>query len=329
VAGFGPELLVVLDRNENSVYFTELDLRKRYPGVAMEFVVGDVLDRARLDEVMARSAPQIVFHAAAFKHVPMMEANAVEAFKNNVLGTRNVAEKAARLEAERFVLISTDKAVNPVSIMGGTKRLAEMALAEIPASTRFVSVRFGNVLGSDGSVVPLFKKQIAEGGPVTVTHPEVSRYFMTISEAVHLVLQAASMGKGGEVFLLDMGEPIKVVDLARNLIELSGFKPDEEIEIVYSGLRPGEKLHEELYLRGEEWEGTSHERIMRLRNNAPPPPGLTGRLDLMARALQTSAGPEMEQVVRALLVELIPDFGGEGSRGSSDVIGGRTLRTRR
>ncbi len=328
VAGFGPELLVVLDRNENSIYFTELDLRKRFPGVALECAVGDVLDRTRLDDIMERCAPQIVFHAAAFKHVPMMEANAAEAFKNNVLGTRNVAEKAARLNAERFVLISTDKAVNPVSVMGGTKRLAEMALSEIPASTRFMSVRFGNVLGSDGSVVPLFKKQIAEGGPVTVTHPEVTRYFMTISEAVHLVLQAGSMGKGGEVFLLDMGEPIRIVDLARNLIELSGFKPDEEIEILYSGLRPGEKLHEELYLRGEEWEETSHEKIMRLRSNAGPPPGLTGRLDMMARALQTSAGPEMEQVVRALMADLIPDFGGEGSRNSSDVIGGRTLRTR-
>ena len=307
VAEFGPERLVVLDRAENSMYFTELELRKRFPGVEIDCVVGDILDRARLGEVMEACAPHIVFHAAAYKHVPMMEANAVEAFKNNVFGTRNVAEKAAELGADRFVLISTDKAVNPASIMGGTKRLAELVLQEIPSRTRFISVRFGNVLGSDGSVIPLFKKQIAEGGPVTVTHPEVTRYFMTISEAVQLVLQAGSMGSGGEVFLLDMGQPIKIVDLARNLIELSGFRPDEDIEIVFTGLRPGEKLHEELYHLGEQWSATAHQKVLKFRNGAHQT-AVVPRLKLIEHGLLNSAAAEMDGTVRRTLIDLIPEF---------------------
>lgn len=315
VAEQGPERLVVLDRNENSMYFTEMDLRKRFPGVRIDFVVGDILDRPRLHDVMEACGPEIIFHAAAFKHVPMMELNAVEAFKNNVLGTRNVAEKAAELDVERFVLISTDKAVNPVSVMGGTKRLAELVLHDLEGPTRFVSVRFGNVLGSDGSVVPLFKKQIAEGGPVTVTHPEVSRYFMTITEAVQLVLQAGTMGVGGEVFLLDMGHPVRIVDLARNLIELSGFRPDEDIEIVYTGLRPGEKLHEELHYRGEEWLATTHEKILKFRNGAGTPGLVLQRLRHIEHELGTAAATEMDAAVRLALSELIPEFKGPNGDG--------------
>jgi len=317
VAELGPERLIVLDRNENSIYFTEMDLRKRFPSVRIDCVVGDILDRMRLGEIMEGSMPHIVFHAAAFKHVPMMELNPVEAIKNNVFGTRNVAEKASQLGVERFVLISTDKAVNPISVMGGTKRLAELVLQELGGSTRFVSVRFGNVLGSDGSVIPLFKKQIAEGGPVTVTHPEVTRYFMTITEAVQLVLQAGAMGMGGEVFLLDMGQPVKIVDLARNLIELSGFKAGEDIEVVYTGLRPGEKLHEELYYLGEQWQATAHQKILKFMNGVHGKAGVLPRLNMMEHALLNSPAAEMDAVVRRALSDLIPEFSGPG-RPSAD-----------
>ncbi|MFQ5700428.1 MAG: polysaccharide biosynthesis protein [Acidobacteriota bacterium] len=311
VAECDPARLIVLDRNENSMYFSEIDLRRRFPAANIDFVVGDILDERRLHEVMEIHAPQIVFHAAAFKHVPMMEHNAVEAFKNNVLGTRNVAEKAAALGVERFLLISTDKAVNPIGVMGGTKRLAELVLQDIPGDTVFVAVRFGNVLGSDGSVVPLFKKQIAEGGPVTVTHPDVTRYFMTVREAVQLVLQAGTMGRGGEVFLLDMGKPVKVVSLARHLIELSGLGPDEDIEIVYTGLRPGEKLHEELHhSRGEEWLCTAHPKILKFHEERVPSGVLRRRLAKIEGALVSSLSPEADQLVREALVDLVPEFGG-------------------
>ncbi len=309
LAALAPERLVVMDRNENASYFTEIELRKRFPSVPVDCRVGDVLDRGRLEQVLEECRPHVVFHAAAFKHVPMMESHAVEAFKNNVLGTRNVAQAAAAIGVERFVLISTDKAVHPVSVMGGTKRLSEMVLQEMRVATRFVSVRFGNVLGSDGSVVPLFKRQISEGGPLTVTHPEVSRYFMTVTEAVNLVLQAAGMGVGGEVYLLDMGEPIKILDLARKVIELSGFRPDEEIEIVYTGLRPGEKLHEELYVPGEEWERTSHPKILKFRH-AESAPGILPRVSLLEQDLGSRPPADMEVEVRRTLADLIPDFRG-------------------
>ena len=323
VAGLGPERLVVFDRNENSMYFTGLDLRKRFPAMRIDCVVGDILDKTRLSEMMEATMPQIVFHAAAFKHVPMMEINATEAFKNNVLGTRNVAEKAVELGVERFVLISTDKAVNPISVMGGTKRLAELVLQDLTGPTRFVSVRFGNVLGSDGSVIPLFKKQIAEGGQVTVTHPEVTRYFMTITEAVQLVLQAGGMGLGGEVFLLDMGQPIRIVDLARNLIELSGFRPDEDVEIVFTGLRPGEKLHEELSYRSEEWLATSHEKILKFHNHARSAAGVLPKIRLMEHSLMNSPSTEMDEEVRRTLADLIPEFKGPTRPGGRKPAPGR------
>jgi FlaA1/EpsC-like NDP-sugar epimerase len=309
VAEFEPERLVLLDRNENSLYFVEIELRRRFPALALEVVIGDVMDRRRLRQVFDAYRPRTVFHAAAYKHVPMMELNAVEAFKNNVLGTRRAAEVAAERGCERFVLISTDKAVNPVSVMGATKRLAELVVQGLNGpSTRFVSVRFGNVLGSDGSVVPLFKKQIAEGGPVTVTHPEVSRFFMTIPEAVALVLQAGTMGSGGEVFLLDMGEPIKIVDLARNLIDLTGFAPGTDIEIVFTGLRPGEKLHEELHLNREAVRPTSHEKILRCSDAGPAAVHVLKRLDDAERLLDFEGDSVTEAVVRALLADLVPEF---------------------
>jgi len=308
VAEFEPERLVLLDRNENNVYFVEMELRKRFPSLALEVVIADILDRPRLHDVVALFKPHTVFHAAAYKHVPMMELNAVEAFKNNVMGTLNLAEEAMQQPSERFVLISTDKAVNPLSVMGATKRLAELLVQEMNSeATRFVSVRFGNVLGSDGSVVPLFKKQIAEGGPVTVTHPDVTRYFMTIPEAVQLVLQAGTMGKGGEVFMLDMGDPIKIVDLARNLIELSGFTPDVDIQLAYTGLRPGEKLHEELRHTRENMEPTSHDKIHRYLDVATPGVGIRRKLDVLLADVAPDGRPGTDFDVRRILGDLVPE----------------------
>jgi FlaA1/EpsC-like NDP-sugar epimerase len=229
----------------------------------LEVVIASVRDKERLREIFAKYRPGVVFHAAAHKHVPLMEANPYEAIKNNVFGTLNTAQCADEFGTKRFVLISTDKAVNPTNIMGATKRVAEMIVQSLDkqSKTEFVAVRFGNVLGSNGSVIPLFKKQIAAGGPVTVTHPEITRFFMTIPEAAQLVIQAGAMAKGGEIFILDMGEPVKIADLARDLIRLSGFEPDVDIKIEYTGLRPGEKLYEELLMDEEGIQRTGHDKI--------------------------------------------------------------------
>ena len=226
-------------------------------------LIADVQDQQRSREIFKAYRPRVVFHAAAHKHVPLMEANPSEAIKNNVIGTKNVAECAHEFGATHFVMISTDKAVNPTSVMGVSKRVAETVVQSLNqvSKTKFVAVRFGNVLGSRGSVIPLFKRQIQEGGPVTVTHPEMVRYFMTIPEAVQLVIQAGAFAKGGEVFILDMGKPVKIVDLARDLIRFSGFVPDEDIEIVFSGIRPGEKLYEEILTDEEGVSATKHDRI--------------------------------------------------------------------
>ncbi|WP_066175312.1 polysaccharide biosynthesis protein [Bacillus marinisedimentorum] len=253
ISKFQPERLLLVGHGENSIYTIEMELRATYSD-AITFipVIADVQDKERIAEVMNRYRPNVVYHAAAHKHVPLMEANPHEAVKNNVIGTKNVAEAASDAEVDTFVMVSTDKAVNPTSVMGATKRMAEMIVQQMDtvSGTRFVAVRFGNVLGSRGSVIPLFKKQIQKGGPVTVTHPDMVRYFMTIPEASRLVIQAGVLARGGEIFVLDMGEPVKIVDLAENLIKLSGYSI-EEIGIKYSGVRPGEKLFEELLGKDE------------------------------------------------------------------------------
>ena len=263
VCAFGPKMLLLVEQAENPLFFIERELRQNFPTVAMQAVICDITDKSRVDQIFAEYRPEVVIHAAAHKHVPLMEANPGEAIKNNVVGTRTVADAADAYGVSSFVMISTDKAVNPTSIMGSTKRVAEMYIQDLncTSKTRFVTVRFGNVLGSNGSVVPIFKQQIAAGGPVKVTHPEMRRYFMTIPEASQLVLQAATMGSGGELFMLDMGEPVKIVDLARELITLSGFRLGEDIEIEFTGLRPGEKLFEELSIEGEGMLPTKHPKI--------------------------------------------------------------------
>jgi FlaA1/EpsC-like NDP-sugar epimerase len=258
VASFGPKLLLLLGRGENSLYEIAQELAQQHRDTSFEVLVGDIGDRVRMKQVLGDFQPKVVFHAAAHKHVPLMESNPGESVKNNVFGTRSIAEASLAAGVERFVMISTDKAVNPTSVMGATKRIAEDIVKSLNGAgrTKFITVRFGNVLGSRGSVVPLFKKQIAAGGPLTITHPEVERYFMTIPEAVQLVIQAGAMGQGGEVFVLDMGKPIKIVDLAKDLIKLSGREPDRDIRIEFIGLRPGEKLYEEL-LTAEEGVNTT------------------------------------------------------------------------
>lgn len=263
VARFAPAKLVLFENAETPLFLIEQELRQKFPAVSIYSIIGDVRHRARVEAIFDEFMPQVVFHAAAYKHVPMMEINPAEAVNNNVRGTQVMAETAALFKVERFVMISTDKAVNPTNIMGATKRAAEKLVQalSLKSKTRFVTVRFGNVLGSSGSVIPTFTDQIRKGGPVTVTHPEVTRYFMTIPEATQLVLQAGSMGEGGEIFLLDMGEPIKILHLAEELIRLSGKEPYEDIEIEFTGLRPGEKLFEELLLDGEGVKGTRHEKI--------------------------------------------------------------------
>ncbi|MCC6544183.1 MAG: polysaccharide biosynthesis protein [Nitrospirae bacterium] len=258
-----PRSLVLYDRNENGLYFIDHELGNKYSRDFFSVVIGDICDTNRLYMKFKKYKPEIVFHAAAYKHVPLMEDNIIESVKNNVQGTWNVMELSDQTGVETFVQISTDKAVNPTSVMGASKRIAEMAVGHMNSisSTKFIVVRFGNVLGSSGSVVPLFREQLKKGGPITVTHPDIQRFFMTIPEAVQLVLQAAAMGKGGETFVLDMGEQIKIVDLAHNLITLSGLVPEKDIKIVYTGLRPGEKLYEELFDTEENILPTSHEKI--------------------------------------------------------------------
>jgi FlaA1/EpsC-like NDP-sugar epimerase len=268
ICQFRPACLLLVEQAENPLFYVERELRRQFPDVAMHPLICDITDRARVDDIFIRYRPEVVIHAAAHKHVPLMELNPSEAIKNNVVGTRVVADAADRRGATHFVMISTDKAVNPTSIMGSSKRVAEMYVQDLSrtSKTQFITVRFGNVLASEGSVVPIFKKQIAEGGPVTVTHPEMKRYFMTIPEASQLVLQAATMGKGGEIFVLDMGDPVKIVDLAKELITLSGFRPGEDIEIIFTGLRPGEKLFEELRIEGEDMQHTRHPKISIWKN---------------------------------------------------------------
>ena len=273
VGQYDPELIVLLDISENALFDMEHKLKRDIPQLRFVTVVGSVRDADRINEIMAHYGVQVVFYAVAYKHIPPMECNASEAIKNNILGTLNTCKVAAANGVERFILISTDKAVKPKNVMGSSKRLAELIIQlmnEQSDSTVFTAVRFGNVLGSAGSVVPVFKKQIEMGGPVTVTHPEATRYFMTIPEAVQLVLEAGALAKGGEVFVLDMGEPVSVLSLAENMIRLSGFEPYKDIEIVFTGLRPGEKLHEELFEEKEDPTLKEAEKIYRAKLVSDP-----------------------------------------------------------
>ena len=264
ICRFQPRRLLLVEQAENALFSVERTIRAKYPDIEVIPYLADICDSRRLEAVFRRETPDVVFHAAAHKHVPMMESNPGEAIKNNVFGTKKVADVADRFRVKTFVMVSTDKVVNPTSVMGVSKRVAEIYVQALSqrSRTQFVTVRFGNVLGSAGSVVPLFKEQIAKGGPVTVTHPDMTRYFMTIPEACQLILQAGTMGKGGEIFVLDMGQPVKIVDLARDLIRLSGLVPGEDIEITFSGVRPGEKLFEELASVAENVSKTRHPKVM-------------------------------------------------------------------
>jgi len=314
VARYEPARLVLLGHGENSIFTIANELQWRWPRLPVYPAIADIRDPDRLRQVIGAHRPEIIFHAAAHKHVPLMEQNVAEAVSNNVLGTANLLRLAETYQVSRFVLISTDKAVNPASVMGATKRVAELLVQEAAQRSGriYVAVRFGNVLGSRGSVVPIFQDQIARGGPVTVTHPEVRRYFMTIPEAVQLVIQAAALGQGGEVFLLDMGEPIRIVDLARDLIELSGLEVGRDVEIVYTGLRPGEKLFEELFVPGEEYAPTRHAQIF-ISHNSGHAPGWPVNLEQMVEELIALARQGDERQVRAKLTEIVPEFQPEPS----------------
>lgn len=263
IAKFHPKKILILDIYENNAYDLEMEFNRNYPEINKQVIIASVRDKIRIDQVFNEHRPDVVFHAAAHKHVPLMEGNVSDAVKNNILGTYNVVKSADKYKVDKFVLISTDKAVNPTNVMGATKRFCELIIQAVNevSETDYVAVRFGNVLGSNGSVIPVFKKQIEKGGPVTVTHPEITRFFMTIQEAAQLVIQAGGLADGGEIFVLDMGKPVKMVDLARDLITLSGYKPDVDIKIEYIGLRPGEKLYEELLLDEVALTSTEHKKI--------------------------------------------------------------------
>ncbi len=287
IASFHPGRLVILDIYENTTYELQNELAEAYPDLQMDVCIASVRDKTRLSQIFRQYRPEIVFHAAAHKHVPLMEFNPAEAIKNNVFGTYNTVQCAEEYGVRRFVLISTDKAVNPTNIMGASKRLCEMIVqSKQNSKTEFVAVRFGNVLGSNGSVLPRFKKQIAAGGPVTITHPEITRFFMTIPEAASLVLQAAAYAKGGEIFVLDMGSPVRIYDLARKLIHLSGLVPDRDIPIVFTGLRPGEKLYEELLMSEEGLTKTRHDKIFVGKPIEISPEDLEKKLEVLSAVLQ-------------------------------------------
>ncbi len=312
VARLGPLRLLLVERAEFALFDIDRELRAALPGLPLVPLVADVGDEARMDSIFARYRPQVVFHAAAHKHVPLMEWNPTEAVKNNVLGTSALGEAAGRHGVEVFVFISTDKAVRPTSVMGASKRVAELVVQGLNArfKTRFLAVRFGNVLGSAGSVIPIFREQIRKGGPVTVTHPDMVRYFMTIPEAAQLVLQAGAMGEGGEIFVLDMGEPVRIADLAREMVHLSGLKPGEDIEIVFTGVRPGEKLVEVLDTEGEEIAKTRHPKIFIGKIASRPGAEVQEALARLA-ALARDGG---EGPLRVLLGEILPEAALSGTR---------------
>jgi FlaA1/EpsC-like NDP-sugar epimerase len=306
IARLRPSHLVLVERFENALFEIHRELAANFPDLKLEPRVADIADRTRMEQIFTATRPEVVFHAAAHKHVPMMELNPGEAIKNNIQGTRVVADLSDRHHVTQFVMVSTDKAVNPSSVMGATKRVAEMvcqARAQ-DSRTRFVTVRFGNVLGSSGSVIPIFKEQIARGGPVTVTHPEMQRYFMTIPEAAQLVIQAGAMGQGGEIFILDMGRPVKIVDLAKDLITLSGFRPGEDIEIEFSGVRPGEKLFEELSTSAEDADKTKHPKIFIGRVATQRWAEVSSGVERLIGQADTAS----TETLRAALIALVPEY---------------------
>lgn len=305
VARFNPKQLIIVDISENYAYEIQQEMKRKYPELQLEILIASVRNTNRMNDIMQKYHPDIIYHAAAHKHVPLMEDSPNEAVKNNVFGTYKTAEAAAKNGVKRFVMISTDKAVNPTNIMGATKRICEMIIQSFNRKyeTEFVAVRFGNVLGSNGSVIPLFRKQIEEGGPVTVTHPDIVRYFMTIPEAVSLVLQAGAYAKGGEIFVLDMGEPVKILDLAKNMIHLSGYVPDEDIKIVFTGLRPGEKLYEELLMAEEGMQQTANEMIYIGKPIEFEEEEFYKGLEKMAQMAKDESGD-----IRAMIHELVPTY---------------------
>ncbi|MFC1782975.1 polysaccharide biosynthesis protein, partial [Planctomycetota bacterium] len=309
VMQYGPKRLLLIEQAENALFDIGRELESKFGGIEIQSCICDIIDRKRLEALFERYGPEVVIHAAAHKHVPLMELNPGEAIKNNVRGTQNIAAAADKYHVKHFLMISTDKAVNPTSIMGSSKRLAEMLIQSLNqrSKTNFVMVRFGNVLGSNGSVLPIFQRQIAQGGPVTVTHPEMRRYFMTIPEASQLVLQAAAMGQGGEIFVLDMGEPVKIADLARELITLSGFRVGEDIEIEFSGIRPGEKLFEELATTGENMQPTRHPKISIWKNVPPEEKILQNALDKLLPAADRGDRKEIIQLIKEIVPEYIGD----------------------
>lgn len=302
---YNPQRLVILDIYENTTYELENELREKYPNNKIDVLIGSVRDKRRLDEIFGKYRPDLVFHAAAHKHVPLMEYSPCEAIKNNIFGTYNTAVCAQEFGVKKFVMISTDKAVNPTNVMGASKRMCEMIVQTLQQNgeTDFVAVRFGNVLGSNGSVIPRFKKQIAAGGPVTVTHPDITRFFMTIPEAARLVLQAASYASGGEIFVLDMGNPVKIYDLAKKLISLSGYKPEKDIEIKFTGLRPGEKLYEELLMSEEGLKKTDHSKIFIGRPGTLTLDELKEKLDKLRDVTYTD-----EKTVKKIMSEVVPTY---------------------
>ncbi len=306
VAQFIPRILILYDRYENSLYELEIELRRKFPHQPILSVVGDILDSAKVNKILEENKINLIYHAAAYKHVPLMEREPIEAVRNNVFGTLNVAKLAVANGVDKFVFISTDKAVKPANVMGTTKRVAEIIMQGLSGNggdTRFIAVRFGNVIGSNGSVIPIFRRQIIEGGPLTITHPEATRYFMSIPEAVQLVMTAGAMGRGGEIFLLDMGEPIKILDIATKLINFSGLKPGKDVEVIFTGLRPGEKLHEELYWQGEGIVPTENKKITMLKPNGVYADGLYTQLEKLEEWSQSNN----IQGIYTLLKEIVPE----------------------
>jgi FlaA1/EpsC-like NDP-sugar epimerase len=324
LAQLEPARLIILGHGENSIFDIQAELLTSYPKLNVVPAIADVRDKKRIEAIFDDCRPYAVFHAAAHKHVPLMEENVVEAITNNIHGTTNVVNAAVKAGVEHFVLISTDKAVRPTSIMGATKRLAERVVqqAAVAQGRNFVSVRFGNVLGSRGSVVPTFFRQIRAGGPVMVTHPEMRRYFMTIPESVQLVLQAGTLGLGGEVFVLDMGEPVKIVDLATDLIRLCGYEPGKDIDIQFTGIRPGEKLYEEMFFHEEHALPTNHPKLLRAKK-AGIPEGLMKRIERLVIAADTAEEGEL----REMLITLVPDFQREAT--GSDYTARDVIQLRR